>query len=301
MNRRLFGNALQIGLLALAGFVMEVAQAAPELKQAPRGNLIIVGGGDTPTAVQERFVALAGGSGKARIAVFPMASTESDEEAGEVMADFKLLGAEVQVFHFDRSKAAEKSLSKSLQGFSGYWFTGGDQTRLANTLLGTRALATLERRYREGAVIGGTSAGAAVMSLAMLTGNRNAPEGVDDADSLPIAHGTFEISQGFGFLPGVIVDQHFLQRARYNRLLSAVLDQPQLIGLGIDEGTAVLVRPDGRWEVLGASYVKIFDARWADVTTGSNPRAGASGIRMHLLSAHGVFDPKTGMAMLHID
>ena len=287
------------GILFLLGVLAAMpcnAQTSRDL--APRGNLIIVGGGDTPLIVQERFVALAGGPGKARIAVFPMASTKYDEEAHEVVDDFESLGAEVFVFTFDRSKADGEALSLVLESFTGYWFLGGDQSRLAEALLGTRALRTIERGYQGGKVIGGTSAGAAVMTTAMLTGKKRRQEKNPVSDEITIARKIFETSRGFGFLSGAIIDQHFLKRARYNRLLSAVLDQPHLIGVGIDEETAILVRPEGHWEVLGASYVKIFDARLAELTDKESRIDGASGIKLHLLPGGGEFDPKTGQAKL---
>lgn len=259
-----------------------------------RGNLIIVGGGDTPVAVQERFVALAGGPGKARIALFPMASTAFDEEAREVMNDFQKLNVDTHLVNIERKDAEMEATVKFLEGFSGYWFLGGDQNRLAATLLGTRALDVIERRYQEGAVVGGTSAGAAVMTSEMLTGKPKSGKG----EFLAIARGTIDVGKGFGFLPGAIVDQHFLKRARYNRLLSAVLDQPQLIGVGIDEETALQVRPDGRWEVLGNSYVKVIDARRARLTHDKKSIVGAGNIRLHLLPRGGVFDPKKGEVSL---
>lgn len=293
-------RSLLAALLILCGVAGATSAVAsePAADAAPRGSLIIVGGGDTPASVQERFVALAGGPGQARIAVFPMASTRFDEEAVEVVVDFNTLGADAYVVDFSRSEAQAETMARYLEGFTGFWFLGGNQTRLAATLLGTRALATIERLYRDGAVIGGTSAGAAVMTAAMLTGKRRLSTKGAETDAPKIARGTFEVAKGFGFLPGAIVDQHFLQRDRYNRLLSAVLEQPHLIGVGIDEETAVLVRPDGRWEVLGDSYVKIIDARRARVSEGDGVLVGAAGIRMHLLPEGGIFDPKSGRAVL---
>lgn len=255
-----------------------------------RGNLIIVGGGDTPAHVQERFIALAGGPGKARIALFPMASTAFDEEAREVMADFQKLRAETHLINIERRDAGSETTLRLLEGFSGYWFLGGDQNRLAATLLGTRALDLIERRYQEGAVVGGTSAGAAVMTSEMLTGKPKSAK----AEFPPIARGAIDVGRGFGFLPGAIIDQHFLKRARYNRLLSAVLDHPQLIGVGIDEETALQVRPDGRWEVLGNSYVKVIDARRSRLNHDRKSIAAAANIRLHLLPRGSVFDPKKG-------
>jgi cyanophycinase len=103
-----------------------------------------------------------------------------------------------------------------------------------------------------------------------------------------------EVALGFGLLPGAIVDQHFSRRSRDNRLVSAVLDHPQLLGVGIDEETALIVRPDGRWEVLGNGHVKIYDARRAYIVHQDEDAVGASGIRMHVLPRGSRFDPKLG-------
>jgi cyanophycinase len=280
------------------GLFSSAALAEEDAKFEPRGSLIVVGGGDTPANVQERLVALAGGPGKARIAVLPMAGTKFDEEAREVIEELKQLKAEAVLVNISRDEAKKEATAKYLEAFTGYWFLGGDQSRLAATLLGTRALETIERRFEEGAVIGGTSAGAAVMSNAMLTGRGRRLRGPEAAELRKIARGMADVSTGFGFFPGAIVDQHFMQRARYNRLLSAVLEHPQLLGVGIDEETALLVRPDGVWEVLGSHYVKIFDARRARILEDDDALSGATDIRMHILPAGSLYSPKRRHALL---
>lgn len=260
---------------------------------AVRGTLIIVGGGDTPYLVQKRFIELAGGAGRAKIAVFPMATTEYDEEADEVRAEFQTLGADVEILNIDREQAQSTALDKALNGFTGFWFLGGDQNLLANSLLGTRALWTIEKLYEQGAVVGGTSAGAAVMTATMLTGERRTSSGRINEDPNAVAPRTSEVAQGFGLLPGAIVDQHFSRRSRDNRLVSAVLDHPHLLGVGIDEETALIVRPEGRWEVMGNGHVKIYDARRAYVVNDVDS-FGASGIRLHVLPRGSKFDPRLG-------
>lgn len=265
--------------------------AALRLFMRPQGHLLIVGGGETPVSVQKRFVALAGAE-NARIAVFPMASSKSDEEALEVARDFARLGADVQVLDIRPGEANSAAVVQALEGFSGFWFSGGDQSRLSNLLVGTRALQTIEARYLNGAVVGGTSAGASVMSRLMLTGKWRTPRNSEEEEQINIARGMKELAPGFGLFRGAIVDQHFMHRARYNRLISAVLDHPQLIGVGIDEETALLVRPDGMWEVLGNYYVKIFDARRAQIVDDDGPMAKAADIRMHVLPEGGLFDPQ---------
>ncbi|MEW6514020.1 MAG: cyanophycinase [Pseudomonadota bacterium] len=269
-----------------------VAQISRLFAPDPQGSLIIVGGGDTPISIQERFVSLAGGAQKARIAIFPMASLKSDEEAQEVSADFRKLGAETQVINIGADEVDSDATAVHLEQFSGYWFSGGDQSRLASLLVRTRALESIDRRYRSGAVIGGTSAGASVMTTLMLTGNWRKARSAEEEEIVNIARNMKEVAKGFGIFKGAIVDQHFMHRARYNRLISAVLDHPELLGVGIDEETALLVRPDGVWEVLGNHYVKIFDARRARIIDDDGPMAKASDIRMHVLPEGGTFNPK---------
>lgn len=264
------------------------------IEKYKRGSLMIVGGGDTPYTIQKRFVDLAGGAGRARIAIFPMATTEYDEEAEEVLAEFTWLGAETVILNMNREQAQSRSMDATLAGFTGYWFLGGDQNILAAALLGTRALRTIEFQYEKGAVIGGTSAGAAVMTATMLTGERRTASGRINEDPNAVALRSTEVTLGFGLLPGAIIDQHFSRRSRDNRLVSAVLDSPQLLGVGIDEETALIVRPDGKWEVLGNGHIKIYDARRAFIVSEDHDVVGASGIRMHVLPRGSQFDPKLG-------
>ena len=286
-------------------FAAACSSAAPAPGPAPsgaRGHLLIVGGGSQPPALVERFVALAGGPGRARIAVVPMASEEAEEGGREKAEQLRGLGAETVVLNLTRAQAMGDSAARMLDGVTGVWFNGGDQARLTAALLGTPVLDAIHRRYREGAVIGGTSAGAAIMSDSMLTGNQIAA-GEDTVgyhgDEYPrVARGTIQVVQGMGFLPGTIVDQHFLRRERQNRLLSVVLERPSMLGVGIDESTAVVVRPDGWWEIAGASSVLVMDAREARVTPASAEVLGASGIRLLLLPAGSLYDPRTGQARL---
>lgn len=299
-RRSLIVFALCMGLFGAHATVAWTPEAA-----APHGYLLIVGGGDTPPDAQRRFVALAGGAGRARIAVFPMASTSGDEEAAEIASELQAMGATATIFNLNREDAESEAFAERLADFDGFWFCGGDQVRLAEILRATPVLASIQRRYFAGGVVGGTSAGAAVMSTAMLTGNRyrdpdeSESGAAADEDALPrIARGVFEVAEGFGFLPGAIVDQHFLRRARHNRLLSAVLERPALLGVGIDEGAAILVHPDRRWEVLGDSYVKVFDARRAQITASEEPILGSSGITLHLLPSRSIYDPSNGRTSL---
>ena len=181
------------------------------------------------------------------------------------------------------------------------WFGGGDQVLLIKALKGTKTDAAIHARYRAGAVIGGTSAGAAVMSASMITGDERHPGGVrpvaDSASYMTIARDNLVVTDGFGLLTNAVVDQHFVRRKRSNRLVSVVLERPEHLGVGIDESTALIVSPDGRWRVMGESVALIYDARKAAITRPGGT-LGATGLVMHVLPAGGIYDPKTGKARL---
>jgi cyanophycinase len=267
---------------------------------APKGTLFIVGGGTQPPELVTHFVDLAGGRGKARIAILPMASAEAEAGGREKAEQLRALGADAFVVNVTRAQAETDSVARLLDGATGIWFPGGDQSRLADVLRGTPTLRAIHARYRAGAVLGGTSAGAAIMSDSMLTGNQMR-EGVVDTTTTGyprVARNTIEVVSGLGFLHGAIVDQHFLRRQRSNRLLAVILERPTMIGVGIDEGTALRVDPDGRWTIEGASAALVVDARDATATSPRARTLGATGLRVHLLPAGSTFDPKTGRASL---
>jgi cyanophycinase len=212
-----------------------VKQPAAEIP----GTLVIVGGGKVPDAVRDQFVALSGGS-KARLVVIPTASASADlPDAAQVLEPWKAKGpASVILLHTRRrDQANDPTFLQPLKKATGVWLTGGDQARLAAAYHGTAVEKELHNLLRRGGVIGGTSAGAAVMSAVMITGGN------------PRA----EVGEGFGFLTHVVIDQHFLKRNRMDRLVGVLASHPGLVGLGIDEQTAVIVH--GRTlTVAGNSY-----------------------------------------------
>ncbi len=275
--------------------------AAPSAEPS-RGHLLIVGGGGQPDELVSRFVELAGGPGRARIAVIPMASG-SPESSGEGKAQqLREFGAAAFNLNLDRAGAESDSAARLLDDVTGVWFSGGDQARLTPILAGTPVLAAIRERYRRGAVIGGTSAGAAIMSDSMLTGEQilagQDTIGYHGDEYRRIARGAIHIVPGLGFLPGTIVDQHFIERERHNRLLSVVLERPNLVGVGISESTALEVEPGGGWRVLGRGSVLIYDARDAQVTPLEAAVLGATSVRMHLLPPGSRFHSATGTPSL---
>jgi cyanophycinase len=289
---------LCIALLAAIAF--GTAPCAAQAPPASRGTLYIVGGGPQPPALVQEFVDLAGGRGKARIVIFAMASESGLASGEEKAVDLRALGADARNVWVTRDQAMTDSVAHLLDGATGIWFGGGDQVRLADVLRGTPTERAIHARYAAGAVIGGTSAGAAVMSAVMLTGDERAPGGTRPDTTLSwvtISRDNTITTTGFGLIDDVIIDQHFLRRKRHNRLISLVLERAPHLAAGIDESTALVVHPDGTWSVRGASVVTVYDARQAVVTPAGNV-LGATGLRMHVLPAGATFDPRTGTAVL---
>jgi cyanophycinase len=152
-----------------------------------------------------------------------------------------------------------------------------------------------------GAVIGGTSAGAAVMAEIMLTGDERHPGGVrrDTTEAnMTIARDNVVTDTGLALIRSAILDQHFLRRKRQNRLMSLVLEREPHLGVGIDESTALLVHPNGTWTVFGESAVVVYDARQSKINSPKSPVLGATNMRVHVLPAGSTFNPKTGVAAL---
>jgi cyanophycinase len=301
---RILGAAVLLpAVLVLACATRGTVQSPASDSGGPGGTLLIVGGGPIPTAVLERFVALAGGPGKARIVIFPMASEYPD--AGVELAEtFTKMGASAERRVLTREQAGAEAAAQALSDVTGIWFGGGDQSRLTAALLDTPVEAAIAARYRAGAVVGGTSAGAAVMSTPMITGDEKRPGGdrppeKDSGDAwMTIARENVVTTRGFALLPGAIVDQHFVRRRRQNRLLSLVLEKPTLVGVGIDESTALEVGPDGVWRVLGDSVAVVFDARKAVLTPAGARALGAANVRLDVLPAGSTYDPRTATAVL---
>lgn len=213
------------------------------------GALVIIGGAEDKEGdcvVLREFVRAAGGV-EAEIAVMTAATSLPGEVGDEYIRVFERLGAKrVDVVHTDRREDSEREDNlEKIKEATGIFFTGGDQSRIVDYIKGTPLDDTIHQRHREGAVIGGTSAGAAMMPDEMII------EG--DSVSNPSV-GAVEMGPGMGFLPGIVVDQHFAQRGRLGRLLAALVLQPAVIGLGIDENTAIIVTGD-EFEVVGAGTI----------------------------------------------
>jgi cyanophycinase len=202
----------------------------------------LVGGGGLPKVIRDYFVQLAGGK-HARLVVIPTASSKAD--APEQLPSVGYWKAQdvqsVTLLHTrKRELANDPAFARPLHDATGVWLSGGDQSKLVAAYRGTNVEKELHDLLLRGGVIGGTSAGAAVMSSIMITGGNPSPQ----------------VDTGFGLLPGVVVDQHLMRRNRVPRLLSAVMTHPGYFGLGIDEKTGVLIKGH-TITVLGEATVRI--------------------------------------------
>jgi cyanophycinase len=230
-----------------------------------------------------------------------MASGSATETGAAIATELRALGASAWSLNLTREDAKSDSVANGLDSATGIWFAGGDQNRIMTSLRATPVAEAIRARYLGGAVVGGTSAGAAVMTTPMITGEERRPGG-DRRDTtqswMTIAAANVVTTEGLGLLEGAIVDQHFLRRRRHNRLISLVLEDPSRIGVGIDESTALVVDPSGWWTVVGESSVVIYDARAGAVTARNSPVLGARDVRVHVLPPGGRFDPRRARAEL---
>jgi cyanophycinase len=259
-------------------------------------QLVIIGGAedkDGDSQILREFVRRAGGT-RARIVIMT-AATELPREVGEnYIRVFERLGAE-HVRIVDTETREDASSSTALEAISkatGIFFTGGDQARITSILKDTEIDAAIHKRYAEGIVVGGTSAGAAVMPDVMIV------EG--DSETNPRIE-IVDMGPGMGFLPGVVIDQHFSQRGRLGRLISALAQQPAVLGFGIDENTAMVVT-DNQFEVVGQGSVTVVDESESihsnvDSILKDEPLA-ICGARLHILPHGYKFDLKTRKPIL---
>jgi cyanophycinase len=220
----------------LLGLMPPVVLAEPKIdtpasrpvEKEMAGSLVIVGGGLLPDTIRERFLELAGGK-KGRLVVIPTASELDDQTHIYRSYDYWKTQelASVSMLHtLDPKQANDPAFVKPLTEATAVWLGGGDQSRLANAYRGTAVERELRRLLARGGVIGGTSAGASVMSSVMITGGN--PQ--------------VRVGTGFGLVPDVVIDQHFQNRQRQQRLLGLLAQYRNCVGLGIDEQTAVVLR-----------------------------------------------------------
>lgn len=253
------------------------------------GHLLIIGGAEDKEGecrILRRFVELAGGK-NAAIAVVT-AATESQDEVGEQYRTlFSRLGAgEVRILHVaNRGQANDNGNLSMVESATGVYFTGGDQLRITSIVGGTGLDDALKKVSHRGAVVAGTSAGASVMSDNMIVAGIGQEEPKQS---------TLRMAPGLGLMNQVVIDQHFAQRGRIGRLLGAIAQNPYILGIGIDEDTAIEVSTCGLFTVVGSGCVTVLDGRGitlSDITDASLDQPLAlTDVVLHILPEGYTFD-----------
>lgn len=247
------------------------------------GYLVIIGGAEdkyNERRILNKFVQLAGGE-NARVLIVPIASDYPEFSADVYTQAFRKMGlSDVAVLRAtSRQEVIDADAESLLEGTTGVFISGGDQMRLASVLGGTRFAQLLEEKVRTTPlVLAGSSAGAAAMSSSMIVRGESVSHPHKNA---------IRLSPGLGVLNNIIVDQHFTERGRISRLITAVSYNPRQLGLGIDENTAVIVAPDGVLEVTGEGTVTILDGSnitYNDIAeVGEHQPFAVCGAQIHIL------------------
>ena len=256
-----------------------------------RGWIVPVGGAEHKehdTRILERFVQLCGGD-DADIVVIPTASKLPDTGLRYEQIFAGLGAGRVTALDFDtRRDTAERNRLERIGQATGIFFTGGSQLRIATLLGGTPIAQLIRSRNAEGVHVGGTSAGASILSEHMIAFGKEGSS--PTADSVRLA-------PGLGLTNRFVIDQHFRQRDRLGRLLAALAYNPFAIGIGLDEDTAAFIRPDNTLEVEGSGAVTVVDA--GELQFSSMDRADEGepicllGLKIHILTAGATFNLQT--------
>lgn len=241
--------------LVAAALAMGPGESAAQTCSRPcvgpaRGAVLAAGGGDLSLSIFRRFLALAGGP-EARIVLIPTAGAEDgSHDAWTALEALRDAGAtRIEVLHTrNRNVADLEAFSGPLRDATGVWISGGRQWRLTEVYLGTRVHDELHGVLSRGGVIAGNSAGASVLASYLIRGSERGNAVLVDPDA----------NEGFGFVRNVAIDQHLVARQRELDMLSVLAHEPTLLGIGIDEGAAVVVQGDLA-EVIGRARVAFYD------------------------------------------
>lgn len=248
---------------------------------AQRGWIIPIGGGEKKvrtSAILKRFVDICG-SKDARIVIIPTAS-RLDDTGERYVEVFNELGAgQVEIAVMDsREDCEDKTTLRTLEKANGIFFTGGDQLRLATIIGGTTAARRIRRGNARGVHVAGTSAGAAFLCEHMIAFGRSG--------ATPKS-GMTTLAPGLGLTNSVIIDQHYKERDRLGRLLTALAYNPFAIGIGVDENTAAFIGPDDVFEVIGSGGLTVIDPSELEFSSMAEAKRGQPvcliGVKLHIL------------------
>lgn len=221
-----------------------------------RGILLIIGGAEDKKderIILKKFVNLMKHD-DAKLLVLTTATKEPEAVGDDYREVFKNLGmTNIDIVNINsREDANDTIYADRIRDSEGIFFTGGDQLRITSIIGGTKAYEALVNCYTSGGIIAGTSAGASCMSSIMI---------VEGDSNMPASKCTVSVGPGLNLLENSIIDQHFAQRGRIGRLLCGVAENPDILGIGIDEDTSIIVYPDKTFEVCGSNSVTIVDGR----------------------------------------
>lgn len=247
------------------------------------GHLLVIGGAEdkyNERRILKKFLDLAGGPG-AEVLIVPVASDFPEFAADVYTQAFRNLGVEhPRVLRAtSRQDVVNADIDKLLDGVTGVFMTGGDQMRLVSLLGGTKLAERLRKMVRDtNVVMAGTSAGAAAMSTSMIV--RGEPSSHPHKNAV-------KLSPGLGFLKNIIIDQHFSERGRISRLITAVSYNPYNLGIGIDENTAIILDGKGILEVFGQGSATIVDGSQISFNeiaeVADNEAFSICGVQFHVL------------------
>ena len=265
----------------------------------PKGRLLIIGGREDKAGGKLILRELARLTGSGKLVVATIASEQPGSAWEQYEETMRSLGVR-HLYHLkieSRSDAESPRAMGVLEDATAVLFTGGDQLRLTTLIGDTPVFSRCYEIFANGGVVAGTSAGAAVMSETMIVSG--------NGESSPRIGAPLQLAPGFGFAKDMVIDQHFAERGRVGRLLGVVAQNPRILGLGIDENTAIEVEPFRRFRVLGKGGVTVVDGSDVSDTNVADEAMGRAlsvfGIRLHLLSQGDEFDfttrtPKIGAA-----
>ena len=271
---RLFPGILNT-LILVAGVVTASSQSGP------KGSLFIIGGGDRPKAMMEKMIKTAELAPGKNILILTMASANPDTSYHYINKDLQMICTNpVLKMQLTRARARQPAVLDSIRRAGLVYITGGVQSRFMASIAGTGVAEAIQAAYRSGAMIAGTSAGAAVMSRIMIPGNQIRGDSLYEGAVDRMTAGNIETRTGLGLLEQAIIDQHFIVRSRYNRLFTLLHQYPAKTVIGIDESTALIVR-GRRAEVTGEGQV-VIARRPEKLRTGKGRKIGFRSARLDI-------------------
>ncbi|HKG94435.1 MAG TPA: cyanophycinase [Gemmatimonadaceae bacterium] len=265
--------------------------------ERPKGRLLIIGGKEDKEDQKVILRELARLVGSGKLVVATVASGSPDESMERYESVLRSLGVR-HLYHLKIEERADAETVKALnilEGATAVYFTGGDQLKITSQIGDTPVYSRIYEIFLQGGTIAGTSAGAAVMSETMIVGGgQNGSHRIGE---------NLRLAPGLGFAKDMVIDQHFAERGRMSRLLGVVAQNPRIIGIGIDENTAIEVRAHRGFRVIGEGGVYVIDGRdvmYSNVAEEEQSRTlSVFGVQLHLLSQGDTFDLVTREPTAH--